>query len=62
MSFRTGGVRLEDLSAIPIDVGKHSAMVKVIDFTGPELVKPFAFPFDRSGVELLFRRAQAGMP
>lgn len=62
LSSRTAGVRLENLVAVPIDVGKHSAMVKVIDFTGSELVKPFEFPLDRSGVELLVRRARAAMP
>lgn len=62
LSSRTAGVRLEDLVAVPIDVGKHSAMAKVIDFTGAELVKPFEFPLDRSGVDLLVRRAQGSMP
>ena len=53
VSSRSAGVRLEDLVAVPIDVGKHKAMAKVVDFTGAELAKPFEFPLDRSGVKAL---------
>lgn len=62
LSSRTSGVRLEDLIAVPIDVGKHKAMAKVIDFTGAELARPFEFALDRSGVDLLVRRARSAMP
>lgn len=62
LSSRTAGVRLEDLIAVPIDVGKYSAMAKVIDFTGSELAKPFEFPLDRAGAELLVRRTRTAMP
>ena len=62
LSSRTTGVRLEDLVAVPIDVGKHSAMAKVIDFSGAELARPFEFPLDRAGVELLVRRTRTAMP
>lgn len=58
VSSRSSGVRLEDLVAVPIDVGKHKAMAKVIDFTGAELAKPFEFPLDRSGVRTLVDRVQ----
>ena len=54
------GVRLEDLVAVPIDVGKHKAMAKVLDFSGVELVKPFEFTLDRSGVGEFIGRARVG--
>lgn len=50
LSARSAGVQLETLVAIPIDVGKHSAMAKVVDFTGATLAKPFHFDLDREGV------------
>ena len=62
LSSRSVGVRLEDLVAVPIDVGKHSAMAKMIDFTGQELVKPFEFPLDRAGVDVLVQRTRSAMP
>ena len=61
-SSRTSGVRLEDLVAVPIDVGKHKAMAKVLDFTGTDLAKPFEFPLDRSGVDELVRRTYSAAP
>ncbi len=54
---RSSGIVLEDLVAVPMDVGKHSAMAKVLDFTGTTLVKPFSFDLDRSGVNGLANRA-----
>jgi transposase len=62
VSSRSSGVRLEDLVAVPIDVGKHKAMAKVIDFTGAELAKPFEFPLDRSGVKTLVDRVRRTAP
>lgn len=62
LSSRTTGVRLEDLVAVPIDVGKHKAMAKVVDFTGTVLAKPFEFPLDRSGVDVLVRRTRSAAP
>ena len=50
VSSRSSGVVLEELLAVPVDVGKHTAMAKVIDFTGATLVKPFEFSLDRPGV------------
>ena len=61
LSSRSSGVRLEDLVAVPVDVGKHSAMAKVIDFNGAELVKPFEFPLDRCGVKRLVGRTRSAM-
>jgi len=62
VTARSAGVRLEDLVAVPIDVGKHSAMVSVVDFTGATLVKPFEFDLDRRGVEVLVTRVRAALP
>lgn len=62
LSSRSSGVRLEDLVAVPIDVGKHTAMAKVVDFTGAELVRPFEFPLDRSGVGMLVARVCSVLP
>jgi transposase len=50
------------LVAVPIDVGKHKAMAKVIDFTGAELAKPFEFLLDRSGVRSLVARVGQVVP
>lgn len=62
VSSRSVGVRLEDLVAVPIDVGKHTAMAKAVDFTGSELVKPFEFPLDRVGVGQLVARVGRALP
>jgi transposase len=62
VTARSSGVRLEDLVAVPVDVGKHSAMASVLDFTGAVLVKPFEFDLDRRGVEQLVRRVRAAAP
>lgn len=62
VSSRSSGVRLEALVAVPIDVGKHKAMAKVIDFTGAELAGPFEFSLDRSGVRSLVARVGQVVP
>jgi transposase len=62
VTSRSSGVRLEDLVAVPIDVGKHSAMAKAIDFTGVELARPFEFTLDRRGVEAFIARVDAALP
>lgn len=62
VTSRSSGVRLEELVAVPIDVGKHSAMAKVIDFTGAELARPFEFTLDRRGVEVFVARVDAVLP
>lgn len=41
---------LAELVAVPIDVGKASAMALVADFAGQRLVKPFMFALDRDGL------------
>jgi transposase len=59
---RCSGVCLEDLVAVPIDVGKHSAMAKAIDFTGAELARPFVFSLDRAGVGQFVARVRSVLP
>jgi transposase len=39
-----------ELIAVPIDVGKSSAMALVADFAGQRLVAPFTFALDRDGL------------
>jgi transposase len=41
---------LAELIAIPVDVGKASAMALVADFAGQQLVRPFTFSLDRDGL------------
>jgi transposase len=62
VTARSSGVRLEDLVAVPVDVGKHAAMASVLDFTGAVLAKPFEFDLDRRGVEILVSRVRAAAP
>lgn len=62
VTARSSGVRLEDLVAVPVDVGKHTAMASVLDFTGGVLAKPFEFDLDRRGVELLVSKVWAVAP
>ena len=62
LTARSSGVALEDLVCVPIDVGKHTAMAKVADFTGRTLVKPFTFDLDRQGVEVLVGRVRESVP
>ena len=44
--------------AVPVDVGKSSAMAMVADFTGERLVAPFVFSLDRPGIAELTRRVE----
>ena len=44
--------------AVPIDVGKHTAMALVADFTGERLVAPFEFALDRPGIGGLVARVR----
>ena len=47
---------LGELIAVPVDVGKSSAMALVADFAGQQLVAPFTFSLDRHGlIELVLR-------
>ena len=41
---------LAELVAVPVDVGKASAMALVADFAGQQLARPITFPLDRDGL------------
>ncbi len=62
VTSRSSGVVLEDLIAVPIDVGKHSAAASVSDFTGRELTKTFEFRLDRAGVGEFVSRVRSVVP
>jgi transposase len=62
LSARSVGVALDRLVAVPIDVGKHSAMAMVSDFAGRRLCAPFEFAQDRSGLTELIARVEHVLP
>ena len=62
VTARSSGVRLSDLVAVPVDVGKHTAMASVLDFSGAVLAKPFEFDLDRRGVDQLVSRVRGVVP
>jgi transposase len=55
----TRGVDPAQLVAVPIDVGKHTAMALVCEVTGELSARPFQFPMTMAGVRLLVERVQA---
>jgi transposase len=59
LAEQTRGADPTELVAVPIDVGKHTAMALVCDFAGELLVRPFGFAMTRPGVAELVRRVQA---
>jgi transposase len=56
---QTRRVPPEQLLAVPVDVGKRSAVALVCDFTGELLVGRFQFALTQPGVAELVRRVQA---
>ncbi len=54
----TVGVPPQLRVAVPVDVGKLTAMAMVADFAGQRLVAPFTFSLDRPGIGELIRRVQ----
>lgn len=52
------GVPARERIAVPVDVGKHTAMAMVADFAGERLVAPFVFSLDRPGIGELVRRVE----
>ena len=52
------GVAPRQRLAVPVDVGKHSAMAMVADFSGQRLVAPFVFSLDRPGIAELIGRVE----
>jgi transposase len=59
---RTADVPLRQLVAVPVDVGKTTAMVMACDFTGRMLVPAIEFPVTRDGVQRALARLRAGLP
>jgi transposase len=55
---RGTGVPARERIAVPVDVGKHTAMAMVADFAGERLVAPFVFSLDRPGIGELIRRVE----
>ena len=59
---RTEEVPLRELIAVPVDVGKSSAMVMACDFTGRVLLPAVEFAMTREGVARMLARVQAAVP
>lgn len=59
---RTEEVPLRELIAVPVDVGKSSAMVMACDFTGRVLLPAVEFPMTCEGVAQMLARLQAAVP
>ena len=59
---RTEEVPLRELVAVPVDVGKSSAMVMACDFTGRVLLPAVEFALTREGVAQMLARVQAAVP
>ncbi len=59
---RTEEVPLRELIAVPVDVGKSSAMVMACDFTGRVLLPAVEFELTREDVELMLARVSAAVP
>jgi transposase len=59
---RTEEVPLRELIAVPVDVGKSSAMVMACDFSGRVLLPAVEFALTRAGVEAMLARVLAAVP
>jgi len=59
---RTEEVPLRELIAVPVDVGKSTAMVMACDFTGRVLLAAVEFPLTREGVAQMLGRVRAAVP
>jgi transposase len=58
LAAQTRGLPAAQLVAVPIDVGKATAMALACDFSGQLLVRAFEFPLTLSGVAELVRRVE----
>lgn len=61
-SARREDVPLRLLVAVPVDVGKSSAMVRACDFSGRVLMPPVEFAMTRQGVTAVVARLRAAIP
>ena len=59
---RVEEVPLRELIAVPVDVGKSSAMVMACDFTGRVLMPAMEFPLTRVGVDHMLARVRGAVP
>jgi transposase len=59
---RSEEVPLRELIAVPVDVGKSSAMVMACDFSGRVLLPAVGFALTRAGVEAMLARVLAAVP
>ena len=62
LSARSVGIALDRLVAVPVDVGKPTAVAMVCDFTGRRLAAPFEFRQDRAGLVELVERVERVLP
>ncbi len=61
-SARSEDVPLRQLVAVPVDVGKSSAMLKACDFSGRVLMPPVEFAMTRQGVAEVVTKLMASIP
>lgn len=61
-SARSEDVPLRQLVAVPVDVGKSSAMVQACDFSGRVLMVPCEFAMTRQGVAEMITKLTASIP
>ena len=62
LSARTVGLALDELVAVPVDVGKSTATAMACDFAGQVIVPPLEFTLDLRGVAGLVGRIEARLP
>ncbi len=62
LAARTGGVSLEQLIVVGVDVGKSSLSAMACGFTGQVLVAPCDVVMDRDGIARHVRRVTAALP
>jgi hypothetical protein len=59
---RTEDVPLRQLVAMPVDVGKSSAMVMACDFTRRTIMPATEFPLTRPGIATMLARLRSALP
>lgn len=62
LSSRSVGLTLDRLVAVPVDVGKSTAVAMVVDFSCRRLAASFEFALDRLGVERFAARVEQALP
>lgn len=62
VSERVAAAPAQERVAVPVDVGKYTAMGMVADFAGERLVAPFTFSLDRPGIQELVACVQRVAP